>query len=165
MVTEVLANGQRFRGFVYAAGEMLATQYEGTQHVVWEHRDATNQSMRMTGDTGYIAEEAELNSTGANVGLADPYPADPGFTGDDTDGVYPHYGSPTRPGTGCLNNGIPVPCAELMRHIANRAEGVRSYRVETAAVFHARGSLTIRIPATVADTDEVIQVAIRSPIR
>jgi YD repeat-containing protein len=109
VVAEVLNTGQRARGFVYAEGEeMLALQYDGTNHVVWEHHDAAEQSVRQAENSGVVVDEREETVSGAKIEKEDPYPTDPSFTGADTDGAYPHIGTVGKPITGCALDGVPL---------------------------------------------------------
>lgn len=109
VVAEISDTGQRTSGFVYAEGEeVLALQYDGTNHVVWEHRDASEQSVRQAENSGAVVNAFEETASGAKIEAVDPYPADPSFTGADTDGEYPHLGTVGKPITGCALNGIPL---------------------------------------------------------
>lgn len=109
VVAEVLNTGQRTRGFVYAEGEeVLAMQNDGINQVVWEHRDPAEQSVRLAENSGAVVEEFEETASGAKIEPEDPYPSDPGFTGADTDGQYPHLGTVGKPITGCALTGVPL---------------------------------------------------------
>jgi YD repeat-containing protein len=127
VVAELLNNGGRSRGFVYAEGEeLLAIQYEGTNHVVWEHHDPAEQSVRLAEGSGVVVDEREETATGAKIEKEDPYPTNPGFTGADTDGVYPYLGTVGKGVTGCTMAGILIPdCSWLLRSV-NRFEQVEA---------------------------------------
>jgi len=88
---------------------VLATQNDGTNNVLWEHRDAGEQSVRQAESSGTVIDAFEETASGAKIEPVDPYPADPSFTGADTDGEYPHLGSVGKPITGCALNGVPLP--------------------------------------------------------
>jgi hypothetical protein len=112
-------NGQRARGFVYAEGEeVLAMQYEGTNHVVWEHHDPAGQSVRMAEASGTVVDEREETASGAKIEKQDPYPSNPTFSGADSDGAYPFIGTVGKPMTGCTMEGILVPdCSWVLRDL------------------------------------------------
>ena len=120
VVAEVLNTGQRTRGFVYAEGEeVLALQYDGTNHVVWEDRDPAEQSVRQADNTGAVVDELEETVSGAKIEKEDPYPTDPGFTGADTDGQYPHIGTVGRPTTGCTLEGVALPNCYILSDLSS----------------------------------------------
>jgi YD repeat-containing protein len=77
VVTEVGAQGQKARSYVYANGALLALQQvvyvngaPTAQQVVWEHRDSSNASYRGM-------DAAELDPFGSNAGLENPYQTNP----------------------------------------------------------------------------------------
>jgi YD repeat-containing protein len=119
VVAELLNNGQRMRGFVYAEGEeVLAIQYEGTNHVAWEHHDPAEQSFRMVESSSVVVDEREETASGAKIEKEDPYPSNPNFTGADTDGAYPFIGTVGKPITGCTMEGIHIPdCSRILRDV------------------------------------------------
>ncbi|HKP84179.1 MAG TPA: DUF4214 domain-containing protein [Pyrinomonadaceae bacterium] len=109
VVAEISDTGQRTRGFVYAEGEeVLALQNDGANNVVWEHRDASEQSVRQAESSGAVVDAFEETASGAKIEPVDPYPTDPSFTGADTDGEYPHLGTIGKPITGCAVMGVPL---------------------------------------------------------
>jgi YD repeat-containing protein len=133
VVAELLNNGQRSRGFVYAEGEeVLAMQYEGTNHVVWEHHDPAEQSVRMAEANGIVVDEREETVSGAKIEKEDPYPIDPNFTGADTDGVYPFIGTVGKPLTGCIRDGVLMPdCSSIFVRIRDFETVERTARAST----------------------------------
>jgi len=136
VVAELLNNGQRMRGFVYAEGEkVLAIQYEGTNYVVWEHHDPAEQSFRMSEASGIIVDEREETVSGAKIEKEDPYPTNPSFTGADTDNAYPHLGTIGKPITGCQSWGIPLAdCSSLLQQV-NEFEMVETNARASATKF------------------------------
>ena len=70
--------------------------------------DAAEQSVRQAENSGAVVDELEETASGAKIEAEDPYPTDPGFTGADTDGEYPHLGTVGKPITGCALNGVPL---------------------------------------------------------
>ena len=120
---------------------MLATQQvtdTGAQtHVILTHWEASGAAVRTSYLTGFwpgVVRDAEFDVVGADMGLEDPYANLELYQPPDETNPQPTaYSNPTRPGTGCTNNGIPVPCSELMDYINSRAGGVASYstNVET----------------------------------
>jgi YD repeat-containing protein len=85
VLTEVGAQGQKARTYVYADGALLAWQtvmYANggmtAQLAVWEHRDPSNASYRTSQQTSADPETwAELDSFGSNAGLENPYQTNP----------------------------------------------------------------------------------------
>jgi len=109
VVAEVSNTGQAYRTFIYGEGEdVVGFRYEGTNRVIWEHRDIAGESARQTEDTGIVVDQREETASGAKIEQADPYPSNPNFTGADTDGEYPHLGAVGKPITGCARDGIPL---------------------------------------------------------
>ncbi len=125
-VTELLSTGAKKRTFVYAGTHVLAWQdadYFGGQRVVWEHRDPSNASFRTSDANGSIGgltvedDPAELDPSGSNAGLTNPYeiivpPPDDGA------GLpllpHPNNGNPTQWGTSYTRDGIPIPRSDAM---------------------------------------------------
>jgi YD repeat-containing protein len=81
VLTEIGAQGQKGRTYVYADGTLLAWQSviyvngSVTAHVaVWEHRDPSNASYRTSQQTSAHPETwAELDPFASNAGLENPY--------------------------------------------------------------------------------------------
>jgi hypothetical protein len=82
VLTEIGAQGQKARTYVYADGALLAWQsviyVNGTvtaQVAVWEHRDPSDASYRTSQANGSSDPEnaAELDPFGSNAGLENPY--------------------------------------------------------------------------------------------
>ena len=114
VINELAEDGAKKRGFVYAGNEVVAWQRPPGE-VIWEHRDPSNSSFRATKANGsattesdFEAAPAELDPTGANAALSDPY-----LTGPAPDGgsliPYPSFSSPANMQTSFTVDGIPVP--------------------------------------------------------
>jgi YD repeat-containing protein len=124
VLTELASTGAKTRTFVYAGGNVLAwQQYTGTnEEVLWEHRDASNSSFRMTELGGGVwggtdeAEAAELDPTGANTGTHAPFINDPPPEGGSLL-VYPRFADPTHPEASYSVDGIPVPVEYFMSRL------------------------------------------------
>lgn len=140
MVAELLNTGQRAGSFVYAEGEeVLAMQ---TDRVVWEHHEPAGQSVRLAEASGTVIDEREETSSGAKIEKEDPYPADPNFTGADTDGSYPHLGTVGKPIIGCTTDGILIPdCSWIFVRIS-------SFEIveQTAAAWREFVGYSVRMP-------------------
>ncbi|MFZ0061267.1 MAG: hypothetical protein WAL47_04455 [Pyrinomonadaceae bacterium] len=86
------------------------------QGPVWEHRDASNASYRLTGTTSYVDPEnsAELDPFSSNMGLENPYQFPP-------DPPLPHKPNIFYPGFGtgatnyCMADGIERSWSEVFR--------------------------------------------------
>jgi len=129
VISEVDQNGQKRRGYVYAGGQVLASQeqIDASQTVKWEHRDASNASYRRTDSLGAIdaTQMAELDPLGNNAGLSNPYvlprsPAKLWFGGS-----YPSFGDNSGSGgTQCLVDSIERPCGEAVHLVRTRTADI-----------------------------------------
>jgi hypothetical protein len=113
MVSEVSAQGAKERSFVFAGGKVMAIQTtSGGQFVSWEHYDAGNASYRPTNSQGGSGLGGEMDPLGADAGIIKPltWPqsTSPGK-------LEPYYGVPDLNSafSGCVWDGIPVPCDML----------------------------------------------------
>jgi YD repeat-containing protein len=95
--------GQKQKGHVYVNGSELAEQYPSLGAAIFTPSEPSG--MEHVGALG-----AQLDPLGNDVGEEDPYlpdnGGDPGFS-------YPHLGDMSDPGSGCVREGIPVPCSTL----------------------------------------------------
>jgi hypothetical protein len=147
---------------IYADGEVLARHDVGvtTEQVSWDHTDAASTKVQETGMGtlgAFSSASVQLDPVGASMGNADPAQfEEPPPPPDETNPEYPVYGNPRHPGgMGCASNLVPVLCPDLLRDIAWRGGGMRSYRVDASSpVFRVYGTLTAHYPAG-ASTDEV----------
>jgi YD repeat-containing protein len=124
LLTEIGAQGQKFRTYVYANGALLAWQqvvyvngvvtYEGP---MWEHRDTSNASYRVSAPT-YVDPEnsAELDPFGSNMGLETPYhfPPDPP-PAHKPNIFYPGFGLGSD--VACRVDALETPCADAMQMV------------------------------------------------
>ena len=72
VISELTAQGQKQRTFVYMNGMVLGYQQQattGAQYVYWEHRDASNASYRLTSNTGAViaGNSGELDPLGTGM--------------------------------------------------------------------------------------------------
>ena len=113
VLTELNENGTKHRTFVYAGGQVLATQeilgVSTYEQVTWEHRDPSNASYRTTQVNGDLSEYAELDPTGSDAGIHAPLiPFQDVDEGAGSFLPYPSFGNPSRLGTSYHQDGIPV---------------------------------------------------------
>ena len=163
VVAEVLGTGQRARGFVYAEGEnVLAIQNEGTNHVVWEHDDPAEQSVRLAEAGGTIVDEREETASGSRIEKQDPYPANPSFTGADTDGQYPFVGTVGKPLTGCVRDGILMP--DCSSNFAEMSSFDRFYITVNSETYYYRAIFRARLGLATQETNIGDDSVLRSNI-
>ncbi|MCA1614468.1 MAG: hypothetical protein LC800_10120, partial [Acidobacteria bacterium] len=65
-VAQVASDGSRGTGFVYAGGELVATQVGGGA-VTWQHREASGASRRTTDEAGAVVGRDEVDPAGVTV--------------------------------------------------------------------------------------------------
>ena len=121
LLVKIDGQGQRLRGYVYLGGNVLAWQKQSgsTQSVVWEHRDVSGASTRVTSLAGtpVSAESAELDPLGMDTGLTAP-PQFPGSRRQREDLTYPGFADATGSGsTECRIDGIIAPCSMVSQSL------------------------------------------------
>jgi YD repeat-containing protein len=132
------AQGQRQRGYVYLGGDVLAWQRQsgGTQSVAWEHRDASNSSLRVTtqGGTALSAESAELDPSGMDAGVKAPPQLPPNVQRRQReDMTYPGFADATGSGaTECRIDGVIAPCSTAMQAVNSGAAGIDTSRDDSS---------------------------------
>ncbi|HYR75944.1 MAG TPA: hypothetical protein VEM96_08880 [Pyrinomonadaceae bacterium] len=116
VVTELNETGQKQRTFVYLGSAVLAWQRQSTdnsQALLWEHRDPSNASYRVTAGGGGLAisqQSAELDPLGNDAGLSNSIP-NPQHK---QTWSYPGFGSPNLSSDSqCTWDGDWVPCSVL----------------------------------------------------
>ena len=118
VLTELSSNGAKQRTFVYSGNQVLAWQESpfGSPRVMWEHRDPSNASFRMSDinaslSTGTDQEQAaELDPLGADSGTSNNYLIDPNPPDETTSLLpYPSFSDPRHPGTTYAVDGVRVP--------------------------------------------------------
>lgn len=116
-ITEVNQYGAKVRGYVYAGGAVLAKQ-EGSQ-VLWDQRDVSGISMRLTNSSGTVTSKVETDPLGTQVDDTANY----NYSGGGGGGFNPNgfYGTPTNPNTGCTLGGMAMSCSQAMRLVESRA--------------------------------------------
>src|SRR2546421_12755845 len=75
VVTEIDANRNLARGYVYAGGDLLAVQSGG--QVSWVHEDPITKSQRVTDAAGNVINTVELDPWGANTDRSSASPFQP----------------------------------------------------------------------------------------
>jgi YD repeat-containing protein len=161
VLTEMGAQGEKFRTYVYANGALLAWQqviylngsvyYQGP---VWEHRDPSNASYRLTGTTSYVDPEtsAELDPFSSNMGLWNPYqfPPDPPLP-HKPNIFYPGFSSGSD--LACRVDGYDLPCAEALRSVAAGAARVTSTNITGDITGSVQGHEPVEIEEPEAPSD------------
>ena len=108
---------------MYLGNRVLAWQRVGInnyQRVVWEHRDPSEASYRVSDETqasgGVFNEElpAELDPSGINTGLEDPSVTPPPNPPNESLLGYPGNGNPGQPDVKFTYNGVPMSRNEVM---------------------------------------------------
>ena len=134
VVTELNASGGKQRTFVYAGKQVLAWQriMSGVERVTWEHRDPSNASFRTTNEDGtmnwqtYVGDgaPAELDPTGANADVLDPYLSEPPPEENQSSLIsYGSFGNASQLGTTYSLDGVPVPADEFVRVLNGMLHG------------------------------------------
>jgi len=123
VLTEVTPTGTKLRTFIYLGNQLLAWQRIGInnyERLVWEHRDPSNASYRVSDETQSTAGAfdgefaAELDPSGANAGIANPYVEPPPNPPNEALLGYPSNGNPSQPNVSFTYNGVPMSRSELM---------------------------------------------------
>jgi murein DD-endopeptidase MepM/ murein hydrolase activator NlpD len=118
VLTELNSSGAKQRTFVYSGSRVLAWQESpfGSPRVMWEHRDPTNASFRMSDSNASLStgtdqeQAAELDPLGADSGTSNNYLIDPNPPDETTSLLpYPSFSDPRHPGTTYAVDGIRVP--------------------------------------------------------
>jgi len=117
LVTELNAQGQKQKGYVYAGGELLALQ---NYSVSWRHENPVTSSRGSSGTNGFYSGEVEFDPAGVNVGFSEPPPPPPGGFLFNLSGIPILLGG-FEPVGSCVMDGIDVPCA--MANAALRSGG------------------------------------------
>jgi hypothetical protein len=150
VATELLQSGAKKRSFVYAGTQMLAWQdadYFGGQRVIWEHRDPSNASFRATDANGNLGgltiedDPAELDPSGSNAGLLNPYELVVPPPDDEAGPpllTYPNNGNPIQWGTSYTRDGIPISRSDAMELIGRLPSGNLSLLYMSAAASRPR---------------------------
>jgi hypothetical protein len=134
VLTEVGAQGQKGRTYVYADGALLAWQsviyVNGAvtaQVAVWEHRDPSNASYRTSQQTYADTETwAELDPFGSNAGLENPYQTNPPPQNHKPNIFYPSF-SLGSDGT-CRVDQVQESCSTAMQLVNAHAASVKNGR-------------------------------------
>ena len=138
VLTELTSSGAKQRTFVYSGSQVFAWQESpfGTPRVMWEHRDPSNASFRMSDINGSTStgtdqeQPAELDPLGADSGTSNAYLIDPNPPSDTTSLLpYPSFSDPRHPGKTYTVDGIRVPADYFMI----RAESLSTGGVEISA--------------------------------
>ena len=105
VISEVDQYGAKKRGYVYANGQVIAKQ-EGSQ-VLWDQRDLSGTSMRLTNSSGTVTSKVETDPLGTQVDDTANY----NFSGSSgTFNPLGFYGDPQQANMGCTMDHVPTPC-------------------------------------------------------
>jgi YD repeat-containing protein len=133
-LSEVNQSGAKVRGYVYAGGVIIAKQ-EGSQ-VLWDQKDVSGVSMRLTNSSGTITSKVETDPLGTQVDDTANYNYSGGSGAFNPMGFY---GDPQQPNMGCSSDGVPTPCSMVAMSL--RAGAARqcpnNYCGTTAVYDHA----------------------------
>jgi YD repeat-containing protein len=139
VLTELTETGEKYTGYVYANGDLLAKQNQYLQVAMYEHTEPSRgrEASSYTGHDDMGGEEhlffvTQLDPLNNNVEESDPA-LDPGDSGGDsgggvpgTDGNdYPNYGSGFDTPTQCAVNDVPTDCGMVLGAVgfSNRRVG------------------------------------------
>jgi YD repeat-containing protein len=108
-IIELDQYGNKTRGYVYGGGQEIAKQ-EGGQ-VLWDQRDVSGVSMRLTNSSGIVTSKVETDPLGTQVSDSSAYNYNGGGNGY---GFNPNgfYGDPTNANTGCSLSGLQMSCSQ-----------------------------------------------------
>jgi hypothetical protein len=106
-IVELDQSGNKLRGYVYGGGQEIAKHEAG--QVLWDQRDVSGVSMRLTDSTGTVTSKVETDPLGTQVSDASEFNQNGGGSGY---GFNPNgfYGDPTMPDMGCTEGNVPVSC-------------------------------------------------------
>jgi hypothetical protein len=133
----------------YAGGAEVRRDTGGTGDILtWSHEDPAGTTVQEGGLTSFGGPNAsfynpvvQLDPVGASVGWADPAQfEEPSAPPDETNPEMPVYSNPLRPGQGCSDNLVPLPCAQVLDQINWRVNSTRSFTVQTETVHSIRVS-------------------------
>ncbi len=114
VIADLDSSGNKQMAYIYLGDKLLAEQSRNVPNgfIGFVHRDASGVSVRKTHSVyGNVYDGSELDPLNADVGTEDPYLTNPDYSGRGEGGpLFPGYGSPTDPGTGCTLDGVYVPC-------------------------------------------------------
>jgi YD repeat-containing protein len=114
-IVELDQYGQKVRGYVYGGQQEIAKQ-EGGQ-VLWDQREASGVSMRLTNASGSVTSKVETDPLGTQVSDASEF----NQNGGSGYGFNPQgfYGDPTLPNMGCRQDGFEADCNKVQRDLTN----------------------------------------------
>ena len=116
-IVELDQYGNKVRGYVYGGGQEIAKQEAG--QVLWDQRDVSGVSMRLTNSSGGVASKVETDPLGTQVSDTSAFNQNGGGNGY---GFNPNgfYGDPTMPSMGCTGNGSATDCSYVMHDLNGR---------------------------------------------
>jgi YD repeat-containing protein len=123
LISEVTPQGAKERSFVYAGSQLMAIQHTVTApFVTWEHYEPSNATYRATDTQGEGLAAAEMDPLGADAGFLKPLTW-PESTAPGK--LEPYYGVAQLNGafSGCVLDGVPVPCDMLTNDNSQQCEG------------------------------------------
>lgn len=116
VITELDQYGGKRRGYIYAAGQLVAKQENG--QVYWDHRDPSNRSMRLANASGTVTSQIETDPLGTAVDTTATF----NYNGSQGYNSNPlgFYGDPVSPNLGCTGNGTASDCSQQMHDLYGR---------------------------------------------
>jgi YD repeat-containing protein len=154
VVTELGGSGAKLRGYVYAAGQLLAKQE--ANEVRWVHFDPRTENQWQSNATTSWGV-AQVDPLGGDAGFAPPEPEPPPVT-PESDLIYPKYADMLNGSTGCTLDGAMVSC-DLIANMPEESYYTLPPGVSTIQIVidYNTGDLQIRGTDSVikADTGEV----------
>jgi len=114
-IVELDQYGNKLRGYVYGDGQEIAKQ-EGGQ-VLWDQRDVSGVSMRLTNSSGAVSSKIETDPLETQVSDSSEFNYNGGGSGY---GLNPNgfYGDPTMPNMGCREDGFEADCNKVQRDLS-----------------------------------------------
>jgi hypothetical protein len=138
VVTELDAQGAKSTGYVYAGGEVVAKQYVwGGERVEWRHANPVTGSHATSDVNRHGGVEAELDPSGTDVGLSDPFVLfDPGYVEPETPALLALNGGGW--GGNCTLDGMRMDCADVS-HMMEMGTAVQAPVFTTVRVTYTDG--------------------------
>ncbi len=128
-IVELDQYGNKARGYVYGGGQEIAKQESG--QVLWDQRDVSGVSMRLTNGSGGVTSKVETDPLGTQVSDTSAFNQNGGGNGY---GFNPNgfYGDPTMPSMGCYIDGVEAPCSMAIN-------ALRSDATKSATIYSPQG--------------------------
>jgi len=124
VVTELNAQGQKTRGYVYASGQVLAIQNvtANGSSVYWRHIEPVTENFVEINQNRAVLTVFDTDPVGAFLGTSDPFEAGASPSYDELIGDRPSHdidADPFDTSSGCTLDGIPINCNLVMQMVNN----------------------------------------------